>query len=150
MLVSVADDLAQIAGQVLTGERQGAARQLGGAGLALGWEPGGGDIPAQAGGGGGGGGSGSCRGGQGCGAGSPAQGFQWLGCGWGRGRLVEEVVVVMRRRRVVQGSGATVLDRLSWTRLERLLQLGHVVGILDTRTESHTKTDEKSQLAQKL
>lgn len=57
MLVRVAYDLAQIAGQVLAGEGQGAARQLGGPSLALSWKSGGGDVPAEAGGGGGGGGS---------------------------------------------------------------------------------------------
>lgn len=41
------------------------------------------------------------------------------------------VVVVGRRGRVVQGPGAAVLHRLSRARLEGLLQLGHVVGILE-------------------
>lgn len=60
MLVSIAYDLAQVAGEVLAGEGQGAACQLGGASLTLGWESGGGDVPTEAGGGGGSGGGGSC------------------------------------------------------------------------------------------
>ena len=60
MLVGITDDLAQVASQVLAGEGQGAACKLGGPGLALSWQSGGGDIPADAGGGGGGiGGGGS-------------------------------------------------------------------------------------------
>lgn len=147
MLVSVADNLTQVAGQVLAGEGQGAACQLGGAGLALGWESGGRDVPTEACSGGGSGGGGSCRGRQGGGAGCPAEGFQRLCRGRGGGRLVEEMMVVVgRRRRVVQGSGAAVLDRLGWARLEGLLQLRHVVGIL----EMHAKAEKNSQLAQKL
>lgn len=85
MLVSIADDLTQVAGQVLAGEGQGATSQLGGAGLALGWESGGGDIPAEAGSGGGSGGCGGCRWGQGGGAGCTAERVQRLGGGWGWG-----------------------------------------------------------------
>lgn len=58
VLVGVTDDLAQVPGQVLAGEGQGAARQLGGSRLTLGREPGRGDVPAEAGGGGSGGGGG--------------------------------------------------------------------------------------------
>lgn len=77
MLVSVADDLAQVTGQILAGKRQGAPRQLRRAGLTLGWRPGGGHISADAGGGGGGGCGGSRRW-QRCGAGCPAEGVQRL------------------------------------------------------------------------
>lgn len=67
------------------------------------------------------------------------------------------VVVVVGRRRVVQGSGAAVLDRLGRARLEGLLQFRHVVGVLDahahkktrTFTHTHAKEEEKSQLAVK-
>lgn len=59
MLVCITYDLTQIAGQVLAGEGQGAACQLGGPSLALSWKSGRGDVPAEAGGGGGGGRSGS-------------------------------------------------------------------------------------------
>lgn len=110
MLVGIADDLAQVAGQILAGEGEGTTGQLRGTGLALGRQPGGGDVPAETGRRGGRGGSGSCRGRQGRGAGRPAQGVQRLGRGWDGGRLVEEVMVMMvGRRRVVQGSRAAVL-----------------------------------------
>jgi len=136
VLVGVADDLAQVARQVLAGEGQGAPRELGGEGLALGREPGGGHVPAEAGGGGGGGG---CRGGQRGGDGCPAEGVQRLSGGRCRCRLVEKVVVMVMVEgweRVVQGSGAAVLDRLGRARLEGLLQLRHVIGILDTHTHN--------------
>lgn len=119
MLVGVADDLAQVSSQILAGEGQRAPRQLRGARLALGRGSGGGNVPSKT--GGGGGGSGGGRGGQGRGAGRATEGVQGLSRGWGRGRLVEEVVVVVGRRRVVQGSGAAVLDRLGRARLKRLL-----------------------------
>lgn len=135
MLVGVTDDLAQVASQILAGEGEGASRQVGGARLALGGRSGGGDIPAKAGAGGGGGGGGGGGRRQGCRAGRPAEGIQRLGRGRGGWSLVEEVVVVMvGRGRMVQGSGAVVLDRLGRARLEGLLQLCHVVGILGSQT----------------
>lgn len=147
MLIGVADDLAQVAGQVLAGEGQGAAGQLGGPRLALGWESGRWDVPAEAGGGGGRGGGRSSRGGQGGGAGCPAERIQHLGGGWGRGRLVKQVMVVVGRRRVVQGSGAAVLDRLGRARLERLLQLCHVIGILDTPRHTQAQSRGKAPVS---
>ena len=58
------------------------------------------------------------------------------------------MVVMVGRRWVVQGSGAAVLDRLSWARLKGLLQLCHVVGVLDTQTHTNlqNKASEKSQI----
>lgn len=145
MLVGVADDLAQVAGEVLAGEGQGASSKLGGASLALGREPGGGDVPAEAG-GRGGGGRGCYRRRQGGGAGGLAEGVQRLGAGRDRGRLVEQVMmVVVGRRRVVQGSGAAVLERLGWARLEGLLQLRHVVGILDTNKQDAVITNKRGR-----
>lgn len=133
MLVGVTNDLAQVACQILAGEGQGGTRQLGGAGLALGGGPGGGDVSAQAGGGSVGGGGGGGRWGQRCGAGCPAENVQTLDGGGRGGSLVEQVVVVVvGRRRVVQGSGTAVLDRLGRAWLEGLLQLCHVVGVLHT------------------
>lgn len=139
VLVGIPDDLTQVARQVLAGEGEGAARQLGGARLALRRQPPRRDVPAEAGaggGGGGGGGGGNGRGQRG-GAGGAAEGLWGRGRGRGRGRgLVQQVgvvvVVVGRRRRVVQGSGAAVLHRLGRTRLQGLLKLCHVVGVLDT------------------
>lgn len=89
MLVGIADDLTQVACQVLAGEGERAPRWPGGPGLALCWQSAGWDIPAQAGGGGVGGGCGSHGGWQRAAAGCPAEGVQGLAGGQGRCSLVD-------------------------------------------------------------
>lgn len=125
VLVGITDNFTQVAGQVLAGEGQALAGQLSrSAGiccLALSRRPGGGHVPADGGGVGG-------DGGRGGGAGARS----------GGGVRLAEVLLLLGRWVVVNGSGTAVVHRLGWTGLQRLLEFCHVVCILKERDENET------------
>lgn len=128
VLVGIANDFAQVAGQVLAGEGQALAGQLsrsaGVRRLALSRRPGRGHVPADGGGAGGDGGGGG-------GASSRS--------GGGVGLAEVLLLLLLGRWVVVDGSGAAVLHRLGWTGLKRLLEFCHVVCILKERDENETQ-----------